>query len=95
MIVRISGEGQFELDDQAAHRLDELDNQLVDALNADDAEAFRSGLEETVRFVGQRGRPVAHDRVVPSDVIIPPPDIDLEEARQFFTDEGLMAPLPA
>jgi hypothetical protein len=33
--------------------------------------------------------------VVPSEVIIPPRDIDLEEARNFFTDEGLMSPIPA
>lgn len=95
MIVRISGEGQFELDDQATKRLDQLDNQLVNALNAGDADAFRRRLEETVTYVRQSGSPLAAERVVPSDVIIPPTDIDLEEARQFFTDEGLMAPLPA
>lgn len=95
MIVRISGEGQFELDDDEARQLDQLDNRLVEALNAGDAGAFRSGLEETVRFVEEKGTRVPADRVVPSDVIIPPTDIDLEEARQFFTDEGLMSPVPA
>jgi hypothetical protein len=95
MIVRISGEGQFELDDEATKRLDQLDNELVDALNAGDAGTFRQRLEDTVNFVRQSGTPLAAERVVPSDVIIPPTDIDIDEARQFFTDEGLMAPLPA
>jgi hypothetical protein len=95
MIVRVSGEGQYELDGDALKRLDQLDDQLVDAMNRGDTEGFRSRLQETVQLVQQDGTPVAAERVVPSDVIIPPGDIDLDEARQFFTDDGLMAPLPA
>jgi hypothetical protein len=95
MIVRISGEGQFELDDEESRELNTLDQRLVDALNAGDVASFHSALDETVRFVEERGDPVPHDRVVPSEVIIPPRDIDLEEARNFFTDEGLMSPIPA
>jgi len=32
---------------------------------------------------------------VPSDIIVPPEDVSMDEAQQFFTDEGLMQPLPA
>jgi hypothetical protein len=95
MIVRVSGEGQYELDEAEAKQLDQRDTSLVAAINAGDMERFRSELAETIRFVEENGTPVPHDRVVPSEVIIPPRDIDLDEARQFFTDEGLMKPLPA
>jgi hypothetical protein len=94
MIVRISGQGQYELDDDAVKRLDELDTRLTAALGSD-AAAFRAALQETVQFIEQSGTPVADERVVPSDVIVPPADVDLEEAKNFFTDEGLMDPLPA
>ncbi len=95
MIVRVSGEGQYELDESEAKQLDQRDRSLVDAINAGDMQRFRTELADTIRFVEESGSPVPDDRVVPSEVIIPPRDIDLDEARQFFTDEGLMKPLPA
>ena len=36
MIVRISGEGQYRLDDSHHDKLDELDNAVVAAVDADD-----------------------------------------------------------
>jgi hypothetical protein len=95
MIVRVSGEGQYELDEGTLVELDRLDTRLTEALNGGDAAAFQSTLEETIRLVEERGTPVPDSRVVPSEVIIPPRDTSLEEARQYFTDEGLMEPLPA
>lgn len=95
MIVRVSGEGQYELAERDGRQLEGMDRRLVEAINEDDLASFQSRLSETIRFVEEHGTPVPHHRVVPSEVIIPPPDIDLDEARQFFTDEGLMEPLPA
>jgi hypothetical protein len=93
--VRISGIGQYELDDEAIKTLDKLDDRLMESLNAGDEKGFQSTLHETISFVQSNGKEVPHDRVVPSEVIIPPDDVTLDEARSFFTDEGLMAPLPA
>lgn len=95
MIVRISGTGQFELDDEACKRLDQLDDQVTNALNQGDEQGFHAALHEVIQFVQSSGSPVPHDRVVPSEVIVPPEDVTLDEAKRFFTDEGLMAPLPA
>jgi hypothetical protein len=95
MIVRISGTGQFELDDSGVRELDRLDTDLTEALQGNQADTFRLLLAQTIAFVRERGTAVADDRVVGSEVIIPPEDVTLEEAQQFFTDEGLMAPLPA
>jgi hypothetical protein len=95
VIVRISGEGQFDLDDDAVRRLDALDTELTEAMNAGDEQRFHQALSATVQFVRESGSPVAHERVVPSEVVVPPDDVSLEEARGFFTDEGLMQPIPA
>jgi hypothetical protein len=95
VIVRISGTGQFELDDAGVRELDRLDTDLTSALNARDEQSFHRLLAETIQFVRRSGSPVAADRVVASEVIIPPEDTTMDEAQQFFTDEGLMAPLPA
>lgn len=95
MIVRISGQGQYELDDAGTRKLDELDSRVTDALQNGREEEFHQALAETIKFVCDNGKVVPATTVVPSDVIVPPDDITLEEAKGFFTDEGLMEPLPA
>lgn len=88
MIVRISGEGQYELNDSAAHRLEALDATLTEALHAGDEQRFHRDLREVMAFVRSEGKPVAPDQVVPSQVIIPPDDVTMDEARKFFSDDG-------
>jgi hypothetical protein len=88
MIVRISGEGQYELDDSAAHRLEALDDRLTDALHAGDEQGFHQHLHEVIAFVREEGKAVAPDQVVPSQVIIPPDDVTMSEAQTFFLDDG-------
>ena len=95
MIVRISGIGQYELDDAGTRKLDELDTALTAALDASREEDFHRYLHETIQFICSNGKEVPVDRVVPSDVIVPPEDVTMDEAKSFFTDEGLMQPLPA
>jgi hypothetical protein len=95
VIVRISGTGQFELDDTGVRELDRLDTELTAALQGNQEERFRQVLAQTIAYIRRQGTSVEDERVVGSDVIIPPEDVSFEEAQQFFTDEGLMAPLPA
>jgi hypothetical protein len=95
MIVRIQGEGQYELDDEAVHRLDEMDAKLFTALEASDEQAFHHALTEVVAFVESHGKPVPNDRVVPSTIILPPSDITLDEARRLFTDRSYFQPVEA
>jgi hypothetical protein len=95
MIVRISGTGQFELDDEGHKHLEQLDHVLTDALHRGDDKEFHASLHDMIQFVQTSGTEVGHDRVVPSEVIVPPDDVTMDEAKRFFTDEGLMEPLPA
>lgn len=95
MIVRISGTGQFEIDDAEVSRLHEIDADLTAALHAGEEDAFHRHLHEMIQSVLENSTPVPHDRVLPSEVILPPEDVTMEEAKRFFHDEGLLEPLPA
>jgi PspAA-like protein len=90
MIVRISGEGQYELPDADADRLNELDNQAVAAVEAGDEARFGELWEQMLDLVGSDGRELADDELIESDVILPPRDSTYEEARAEFSGDGLI-----
>ncbi len=90
MIVRVSGEGQFELPDADAERLNELDNRAVAAAEAGDEATFHELWREMLDLVASDGRRLPDDELVESQVILPPRDISFAEARGEFTGEGLI-----
>ena len=90
MIVRIATEGQYELPGSDDDTLQELDNQAVSACEARDEQQFHDAFARLLEFVRTNGQPVPEDRLEPSDVILPPPDTSLEDARAEFTGEGLI-----
>ena len=90
MIVRISTEGQYELGEDSGAALNELDNQVVAACDANDEQAFNASFGRLLELVRTEGQPVPDDELVGSDVILPPPDVSLEEAKAEFTGEGLI-----
>ena len=90
MIVRISSEGQYRLPDSDAERLNQLDNETVEAVDAGDEERFATLFKQMLDLVRNDGEPLADDDLTESDVIFPPPDLSLEEAAQEFTGEGLI-----
>ena len=90
MIVRVSTEGQYRLDDDAAGRLNELDNSVVAAVDASDEDAYYERFAQMIEFVRREGAALGDDELEESDVILPPPDTTLEEAAHEFTGEGLI-----
>ena len=90
MIVRISNEGQYEVSEEDVAGLNELDNAAVSACEASDEESFRRAFNQLLDYVRTKGTPVDDDELVGSDIILPPPDISLEEARSAFQGEGLI-----
>jgi PspAA-like protein len=90
VIVRIATEGQYELDDADADQLNELDNKAVAACAMDDAQEFRQAYDELLEFVRGKGHLVDDDHLGGSDMILPPPDVSLEEAKAEFQGEGLI-----
>jgi hypothetical protein len=94
VIVRIFGEGQFELDNGALGTLDELDDAVVAAVERGDDEGFRERFVALLGFVRDHGHPLSDDELSPSDYILPPGDLTFEEARSEFTGEGLIPDVP-
>jgi len=43
-----------------------------------------------LEFIRTNGSPVAADHLGGSDMILPPPDVSLDEASKEFTAEGLL-----
>lgn len=90
MIVRISGEGQYEIEDGQATELNRLDNEAVAAVEATDEAGFTQAFEAMLRFVRENGRPLAPDDLHESAVILPPADLTLAEAAHEFSGEGIL-----
>jgi acylphosphatase len=90
VIVRISNEGQFRLDDGLHARLNELDDAAVRAVAAGDEDAFHAAFEELLEVVRSQGEELEDEDLDASDVILPPSDLSFVEAGEEFTGDGLI-----
>jgi phage baseplate assembly protein W len=90
MIVRILTEGQFNLPGAHVDELNEIDNRLVEVVEQQDRAKFGTLLKEMLDLVREKGTPVPIDELVESDLVLPEPDITLEEAEELFTGEGVL-----
>jgi hypothetical protein len=86
VIVRILGEGQFQVDEDAAAKLTALDADLDAAVEGGDEAAFKVALDASVGLVRQSGSPVPDDSFVTADFILPFADATVAEVRQLLTD---------
>jgi hypothetical protein len=94
MIVRLMGEGQYRIDEELQSRLNELDIKAVERIDQEDEPALDQILDEMAQLVRDEGERLPDDDLSPSDLIIPPSDLTLEETRALFSDEGLIPDLP-
>lgn len=94
MIVRLMGEGQYTVSDELASELNQLDQAAAEAIEAGDEHQLRECLEAIGTMVRQRGERLHDGHLSPSEVIIPPADLQLDEAQELFAGEGLIPDLP-
>ena len=90
MIVRILGEGQYDVSDEAVDRLNELDSAVERAVEADDVAAFATALSALLEGVRTMGVPHAVDSLDESDLILPPADATIDQVREMLNDDGLI-----
>ena len=95
MIIRLMGEGQYRLDDDAIGELNRLDDAAAAALERGDEEDFRAELGRLAERVRALGQPLSDEELHPSDLLVPPSDLSLDEARELFEGEGLIPDLPS
>jgi hypothetical protein len=95
VIVRLLGEGQFRVEDSLIGRLNELDTEVEQAVAAGDERALWTGLQALADAVREHGVKLADDDLSPSDAVIPPEDLSLEEAQELLQNEGFIPDVPA
>ena len=94
MIVRLMGEGQYRVDDGIVERLNALDDQAMQALDREDEAELDRRLDEMAGLVRAEGERLPDEDLTPSDILIPPSDLTLEETRELFSDEGVIPDIP-
>jgi hypothetical protein len=90
MIVRIFSDDQYRVPDDAVPRMNELDNACVAAVADGDEPRFRACYDQLLTLVRTEGEALADDALTGSDLMLPPADISMDEAREEFTGEGLI-----
>jgi hypothetical protein len=90
MIVRIIGEGQFDVPEEHLGELNRLDEDLVKAVDSGDDAAFTSALEALLASVRTAATELPDDYLGPSDLVLPGPDATIEDVREVLGDEGLI-----
>jgi hypothetical protein len=90
MIVRILGEGQFKVNDEASAVLDQLDTELEDAIDQGDEPAFSAALSALLEHVREYGESVPPEHLGPSELILPPEGSSMDEVRKMLSGEGLI-----
>jgi len=90
MIIRILGEGQYELADGTLDQLNILDATLQAAVDAGDRAGFAAALRALLSAVRDRGTAVPDEVLTASDLVLPAPEAALQEVAALLGDEGLI-----
>jgi hypothetical protein len=83
------GKGQFHVKSDLFDALDALDNSIVDHVQKGDDAAFRRTLDQLIGMILRSGTKLDDRDLVASDIIVPPADMTLAEARAVFRGTGL------
>jgi hypothetical protein len=90
VIVRILGEGQYDLSDDAVSSLNDLDATVESAIEAGDEAGFRAALRQLLDGVRTAGAPHEAESLAPSDLIQPMADATLAEVKDMLSGDGLI-----
>jgi hypothetical protein len=90
MIIRILGEGQFDVAEKTVDVLNGIDAQLQKAIDTDDELKFRKALADLLALVREVGDRVPDEYLGPSELVLPAAESTLEEVRALLGDEGLI-----
>lgn len=88
MIIRILGEGQFEITENDRQELDQLDAGVDEALESGDEAAFLSALAALDAAVRRIGKPLDPATIVPSDLVLPHQGSSMAEVADLLSSEG-------
>jgi hypothetical protein len=89
MIVRILGEGQFRVDNDAAAELNQMDADLEAVVEQGDDAALAATLTSLLTHVRGHGVEVPPDSLEPSELILPHEGSSMDEVRKLLSDDGI------
>lgn len=89
MIIRVMGQGQYRVNSSLFDDLNKIDNKIVGYVEKGDRKAYKKSLDELIGMVIREGKKVAAKEIVESDIIVPPADMTIEEARDIFKGSGI------
>lgn len=89
MIIRIMGEGQYRAPEALCNALNQIDNRIVELVEEGKAEEFRDELAKMISEIKEKGEPIKAEEILESDIIVPPGDLSLEEAKAVFKGSGI------
>ncbi len=89
MIIRIMGDGQYTVNSSLFDALNAIDNEIVGIVQKEDEKQFTQRLHDLIALIRKEGKRVSDSELVESDVIVPPADMTLVEARHVFTGTGI------
>lgn len=90
MIVRILGEGQYDLSEEAVTALNDLDAQVEASVEGGDEAGFQTALAALLDGVRAAGAKREPGSLEPSDLILPMADASLAEVRDMLSGDGLI-----
>ena len=90
MIIRILGEGQFEVPEAHLAHLNTLDTALQTAAETRDHVGFTAALDDLLAAVRRLGTVLPDATLTSSDLVLPAPDAGLDEVLALLGDEGLI-----
>ena len=90
MIIRILGEGQFDVPEEAVDRLNSLDEAVEKSVETGDRDTFTGALAALLDGVRDSAVPHEPGSLDTSDLILPHADATLEEVRDLLSGDGLI-----
>lgn len=90
MIVRILGEGQWDVAEEYLGELNKLDDEVEAAVERGDEVTFSNALAALLDGVRSHGSELPLDSLEHSELILPPADASLAEVRELLGEEGLI-----
>ncbi len=88
MIVRILGEGQYEVAEDDRNGIRQLESALNEAVESDDDDRFAAALAAVIEEVRRVGTPLAADAFASSDRVLPFSDSTLDETKALLAEPG-------
>jgi hypothetical protein len=101
IIVRVSGQGQFKVNRETLYRINHIDNSIVNLFENNDTDVgdnsikvkqkeLNGKINEIINLIRTNGMPLDDKEITQSQIMIPNPDISVDEAKRIFRGEGII-----